>query len=346
MSRTTRAGELRVDDAAMTKLLAAGQATRTVEQREPSRRSAAARRAVDLAVREHRDVALSQRALTLLLPEDHAVDVPELRLEWVDDVLPGFDLALELAAELDQARELARLDPLLDGGVEGTTERDVDRALAELDTFGPDERGHVAEAHRSHATVLDARPRVEPTRGDVDDDVVLALLLLDDALVERPRDERDRPVPARGRIAGVVEEDDAEVRFRVLRLDDEAAVHVGVPARLVHEQPPNVVEPVVRVAPLVEDRRTLRRLYTVGDDPEWLTRGVVVDRTNFHKADPSCDRPRKRPLQGSPRDRDSALADPDRCEKKMGRWGSVVERGPSAPRESSTARQRVAVTVW
>ena len=153
-------------------------------------------------------------------------------------------------------------------------------------------------------------------------------------------------MPARGRIAGVVEEDDAEVRFRVLRLDDEAAVHVGVPARLVHEQPANVVEPVVRVAPLVEDRRTLRRLDAVGDDPEWLTGGVVVDRTNLHNADPSCDRPRKRPLQGSSRDRDSALADPDRCEKRWERWGSVVERGPSAPRESSTARQRVAVTVW
>ena len=131
------------------------------------------------------------------------------------------------------------------------------------------------------------RPGVEPTRGDVDHDVVLALLLLDDALVERPRDERDRPVPARGRIAGVVEEDDAEVRFRVLGLDDEAAVHVGVPARLVHEQPANVVEPVVRVAPLVEDRRTLRRLDSVRDDPERLARGVVVDRTDLHEADPS-----------------------------------------------------------
>ena len=97
------AAELGVDDAAVAKLVAARKPTRAVEEREPRRRSAAARRAVDLAVREHRDVALGQRALALLLPEDHAVDVAKLRLERVDDVLPRLELALELAAELDRA---------------------------------------------------------------------------------------------------------------------------------------------------------------------------------------------------------------------------------------------------
>ena len=65
-------------------------------------------------------------------------------------------------------------------------------------------------------------------------------------------------MPARSRVAGVVEEDDAEVGVVVVRLDDEAAVHVGVPARLVDEQPAHVVEPLERVAPLVEDRRADR----------------------------------------------------------------------------------------
>jgi hypothetical protein len=102
--------------------------------------------------------------------------------------------------------------------------------------------------------------------------VVLALAPLDDALVERPRDERDRPVPARGRVAGVVEEDDAEVGAVVVRLDDEAAVHVRVAARLVDEEPPNVVEPLERVAALVEDRRAARRLDTARHDPERLAR--------------------------------------------------------------------------
>ena len=42
--------------------------------------------------------------------------------------------------------------------------------------------------------------------------------------------------------------------------DDVAAVHVRVAARLVDEQPPDVVEPLERVAPALEDRRALGRL--------------------------------------------------------------------------------------
>ena len=102
------------------------------------------------------------------------------------------------------------------------------------------------------------RPGLEAARRDVDDDAVLALLALDDALVERPGDERDRPVPARRRVAGVVEEDDAEVGAVVLGRHDVAAVHVRVAARLEDEQPPHVVEPLGSIAPPLEDRPPLR----------------------------------------------------------------------------------------
>ena len=71
--------------------------------------------------------------LALLLPEDHAVDVAELRLERMDDVLPRLDLALELAPELDEPRQLRRLDALLERRVERAAERDVDRVPAELE---------------------------------------------------------------------------------------------------------------------------------------------------------------------------------------------------------------------
>ena len=85
-------------------------------------------------------------------------------------------------------------------------------------------------------------------------------------------------MPAGGRVAGVVEEDDAEVGALVLRLGDEAAVHVGVAARLEDEQPPDVVEVLGGVAALVEDRPALERLDAAGDDAERLAAGVVVDR--------------------------------------------------------------------
>jgi hypothetical protein len=75
-----------------------------------------------------------------------------------------------------------------------------------------------------------------------------------------------------------VEEDDAEVGAVVLRLDDEAAVHVGVPARLVDEQAADGIQLLRREAPLVEDRAPLERRDTAGDDPKGLTGGVVVDR--------------------------------------------------------------------
>ena len=93
----------------VTKLIAAGQG-------DPHGSSSASRADVPLP---HGERSTSPSAntvtlrwvsglFTLVLPEDHAVDVAKLRLERVDDdVLPVFDLALELAAELDQARELA-----------------------------------------------------------------------------------------------------------------------------------------------------------------------------------------------------------------------------------------------
>ena len=68
----------------------------------------------------------------------------------------------------------------------------------------------------------------------------------------------------------------------VVRLDDEAAVHVGVAARLVDEQPPHVVEPLECVAALVEDRRAVRGIDSAGHDPERLAAGVVVDRADLH----------------------------------------------------------------
>ena len=85
--------ELRPDDAAVAELGSAGKAAGAVEEREPRRGSAAARRAVDLAVGEHGDVALREGILSLLLPEDDAVDVAQLGLERVDELVLGLERA-------------------------------------------------------------------------------------------------------------------------------------------------------------------------------------------------------------------------------------------------------------
>ena len=81
-----------------------------------------------------------------------------------------------------------------------------------------------------------------------------------------------------------MEEDHAEVRAVVVRLDDEAAVHVGMPSRLVDEQTAHVVDALERVAALVEDRRPTQRLDPVRHDPEGLPCGVVVGCADLHSA--------------------------------------------------------------
>ena len=81
-----------------------------------------------------------------------------------------------------------------------------------------------------------------------------------------------------------MEEDDAEVGALVVRLRDEAAVHVRVPARLVDEQLAHVVEPLERKAALVEDRGALERRHTAGDDAKRLAGGVVVGRLDYEAA--------------------------------------------------------------
>src|SRR4029079_1423220 len=116
---------------------------------------------------------------------------------------------------------------------------------------------------------------------DVDDDAVLTLAALHDPRVERPGDERDGSVTTGRRVPRIVEEDDPEVGS-LLRLDDVAAVHVGVAARLVDEEAAPAISPVWRVAPLLEDRVAAQPIHTARHDPERLARGVVVDRANFH----------------------------------------------------------------
>ena len=212
--------------------------------------------------------------LALLLPEDHPVDVAQLGLARVDDLLIRLQVGLDRPAELDQPREVCGLDALRAGGVERASERDVDPVARRLEVASVHERRHVPKAHRHDATLLDPGNRWQPSRRHVDDD----LRPLDQPALDRPGDECDRPVPTGRRVAGVVEEDDAEVCPFVLRLGDEAAVHVRVAARLVDEQAADVVDVLGGVAPLVEDPRAGERLDAAGDDPEGLARGVVVDR--------------------------------------------------------------------
>jgi hypothetical protein len=81
-----------------------------------------------------------------------------------------------------------------------------------------------------------------------------------------------------------VPEQHPEIRARVVGLDEEAPVHVGMAARLVAEQPPHAVDRVVGrrgSAPLPDGRAGDRR-HPRGHDPKRLAGGVVVGRRDLH----------------------------------------------------------------
>ena len=178
-----------------------------------ARGAAPARRAVDLAVREHGHVALGQRTPAFLLPEGDAVHVAELGLERMDDLVLGLERALDLAAELDESRQLARLHLLLERGIEGAAVRR--RRPCARRPFAPSAQTKAGtfrkrtERTRPFSTSAQVSSRPDGTSTTTWFSPSRAL---DDPLVERPRHERDRAVPARRRVARVVEEHDAEIR--------------------------------------------------------------------------------------------------------------------------------------
>ena len=216
------------------------------------------------SVSEDCDVALDERrAVGLVLEEDHPVDVSQLGLERMDDRIRGLELTLHLAAQRNQTRQRRGLDrerqrAQVDGRVEGAAVRHVDDhpplGRLELDRLELDEGRDVPEADGPHPAALDVGDGVNPARGTVDNHLRLRLADGDATVLEGPGHERDRSVTAGRRIARVVKEDDAEVAATVDGLRDEAAVHVGVPAWLVDEQPPDTVLVRGGVASLCEDR--------------------------------------------------------------------------------------------
>ena len=134
---------------------------------------------------------------------------------------------LDLAAERDQLAERVRFDaqprgPRVERGVDGAPVGDVDGEPAargiELDSAGEHVGRDVAEGHRLDARVAQARASEHAPRGHVDRHVGLAVGRGDHAAaLDRPGAERDRAVPAGGRVAVLVPEEHAEVGAVVVR---------------------------------------------------------------------------------------------------------------------------------
>ena len=277
--------ELRVHDAPVSKLRATRQPSRAIEQGQPRRRAAPARGAIHLAVREDRHVALGQRILALLLPEDHAVDVAELGLERVHDVLPRLDLALQLAPELDQPRELApaRRAPR---PTRRTRRRRRCRRCARRARLPPPRRTRgrsgiapserdrppPAPTHRAGPTARRRRrgspPRAARPRPSSSAHVTRAIVPCPHAVEYPALWKKTTPRSAPSSSGSTTKQPYMSACPRGSWTSNRRTWSSALE----------------RVAALVEDRRAAQRLDAVGHDPEGLAGGVVVGCADLHRS--------------------------------------------------------------
>ena len=89
--------------------------------------------------------------------------------------------------------------------------------------------------------------------------------------------EGDHRVAAHGRVALVVQEQHRHVGVGMVGRHEQGAVHLGMAARLAHQQAAVAVEPRLRVPPPLQERGTFRGRIAVGDDPHGLACGVHLD---------------------------------------------------------------------
>ena len=97
-----------------------------------------------------------------------------------------------------------------------------------------------------------------------------------DADLHRP----DDAVAAHGAPALIVEKEDAERPVGCHRLGGDAAVHVGVAARLPHQCRAKAVEVLAGVAPLGQDGVAGDGRQPAGDDAQWFAGGMGVDSSD------------------------------------------------------------------
>src|SRR5581483_2110878 len=281
------AGEAGADDALDHEWLPDRQAAARVLERDAPRDAGAGGRAVDLAVREHADVARISAGAERRAGEDRAVQEGQLRLERVRDLARGHDGFLDAPARVDQPAVVrgGHREPDLrdvDVRVEGTAERDVvpDPADARyLDGLveSEDQRRDVLERDARHAVAIAPRASGDAPRGRVDANDVARR---EHARFEGDGGERDDPVAAHRAPALVVHEQHAEISVRRDGIGDDRAVHVGMPARLEHEPAAEPVEVLAGPFPFRDDRVARDRIDPLEYDPQRLTGGVRVDHAD------------------------------------------------------------------
>ncbi len=224
-----------------------------------------------------------------LLVEDGPVDSRQPLVDRMARDLGAVKLVLDPAAQGDQLSQLIGHDP--QAPAPGRRER-VDRtAVGDVDVGAGGRHaardhvcGNVAKRHALDGACSGTDARDHAPGWHVDRDLAFAVVgRRHPPRFDRPRAERDRPVSAGGRVAILVPEQNAKVGTAIVGRHEEAAVHVGVPAGLVTQQPAHAVDFLAarRVLAPVTDRVTRDLEHPEIDDPKRLAGGVVIGRVDL-----------------------------------------------------------------
>lgn len=248
-------------------------------------------RTVNFTFGKDADIAAVDVGLVQHLDENGAVEEVEVGVAvGMADGIGGHDGAFDAHADVDKFRLVAIIDDEvgegrlinIDIGIERATEGDVTGDVTEagdinLEVGGEDEGRHVEEGDMLDLPVDEMGGGGNTTGGGVDAQGGAGGEGGKEADLQRDFDEGDDAMTAHGAEAFVVEEEHAEIAIEGDGRGEDRAVHIGVTARLEHEQAAEVVVVGAGVVTFFEDGGTGKFGKAAGDDAQGFTAGVGVD---------------------------------------------------------------------
>jgi hypothetical protein len=222
------------------------------------------------------------------LVEDDVVAARDPRVLRVDGAVGGVDGRHDRQAALDELvlrggvdadarvrRRQQRVEVPAEGHVVG---QPADPGDLDLLVAGVQERGDVAQRDAARPAVLHRDADLDESRRRVEADRGLGLGDGDEPLLDEHRGHADRPVAAHRQAARDLDEQHAPVGVGPQRGLQDRPAHRGVPARLLHEQEPQVVHVRLEVELALEHRRARDGVHPGRDHARRHPLRVGVDR--------------------------------------------------------------------
>ena len=207
--------------------------------------------------------------------------------------------ACRIHLQPDRGRRQQRVEVAAEGHVvdDAPEPGHLDRAVARVQ-----EARDVAQRDRPRAAALDRHARLDQPGRRVEPHDGLGLAHLHHPGLDEHGGDADRPVPAHRQQPADLDEQHAPVGVRPRRRLEDRARHRAVPARLAHQQQPQVVQLAREVVAPLEHRRARDRRDAADDDARRHPLRVRVDRRDrARRAHPLRRRPARAARRPRPR---------------------------------------------